>query len=581
MLNVTKVMPMADKQQYRVLCKELLEDIKEKLPSNQLELNRLKFRFLREHRLEKIPTNADLLAVAVPDERKQLHSLLSIKPIRLLSGVTVVAIMAKPLACKHGKCTYCPGGPGSVFGDVPQSYTGTEPATRRAVRNQYDPYLQVANRIEQYLATNKKPEKTELIIMGGTFPSFPRQYRHEFITYALKAMNDLGEAFFEHDRFLVEKFNDFFMLPGDIASQERTGVVHEKLLRMKHDKETTLETEQKRNETAAFRCVGMTIETRPDYGKLEQGNDCLGLGATRIELGIQTPYDDVHERTHRCHSTADSKESIRILKDLGFKINMHVMLGLPGVDKKRDLAAFKEYFENPDYRPDMLKIYPCLVVKGTVLYEQWKKGTFRPITTEEAAELTAEAKQYIPRYCRVMRVQRDIPSNRVDAGVQRTNLRQYVGWLMEKKGVTCRCIRCREAGIMSMKKDIKGVQPELHVEEYKASSGKEFFISFEDKNKEVLFGFCRMRFPSQQLRPEITKNSALLRELHVYGEQTPLGAAGPVQHLGLGKMLLSEAEKIAKQNGRDKMVVISGIGVREYYRKLGYRQEGPYVVKRL
>ncbi len=337
---------------------------------------------------------------------------------------------------------------------------------------------------------------------------------------------------------------------------------------------TTLEEEQERNEKSYIRCVALCIETKPDWGLLKHGEEMLRQGCTRVELGIQSVYDDVLLKVHRGHDSKTSKESIRILRDLGFKINFHYMPGLPLTDRKRDLAGMKKLFSDANYRPDMIKIYPCMVGPGTTLYYQWKKGLFTPITTEEAADRIAEWKKIVPEYCRIQRVQRDVPTKYWEAGVDRTNLRQY---MMETRKIACRCIRCREP--KDNKIEWKNVK--IKVKRYLASKGIEFFISAEDTKNDLLIGFCRLRFPFQLLRSEITKGSALIRELHVYGTATAIGEEGSVQHKGWGKKLMNTAELISKKNKKNKLIVISGVGVREYYRKLGYHQEGPYMVKKI
>ena len=260
------------------------------------------------------------------------------------------------------------------------------------------------------------------------------------------------------------------------------------------------------------------------------------------------------------------------------------MPGLPLTTKEMDLNGLKQLFENPDYKPDMLKIYPCMVMEGTKLYDDWKNGKFTPLATKEAAEIIAEAKRFVPKWCRIMRVQRDIPTFATASGVDRTNLRQYVEKICKEKGIKCRCIRCREAGINKLKNNnIKLENMQIKVVKYEASHGKEFFIAAEDKGADVLFGYCRLRFPSQYLRQEIIKDSALIRELHVYSAAVQIGKKSDdsFQHKGIGKQLMAKAEEIAKQNGKDKMVVISGIGAREYFRKLGYGLEGCYMAKKL
>jgi elongator complex protein 3 len=298
----------------------------------------------------------------------------------------------------------------------------------------------------------------------------------------------------------------------------------------------------------------------------------LRQGCTRVEIGVQSVYDDVLKVVHRGHDSAESKKSLQILRDLGFKINVHYMPGLPLTDKERDIAGMKQLFLDPDYRPDMMKIYPCMVGPGTALYHQWKQGKFTPITTEEAAERIVEVKKIVPEYCRIQRIQRDVPTKYWEDGVDRTNLRQYIH---QQYNVTCRCIRCREP----KGKEVAWETVEITVKEYEASKGKEFFIAAEDTENDLLIGFARLRFPAECLRSEITPSSALLRELHVYGTATAIGEEGMVQHKGWGRKLMARAEEIASTHGKNKMVVISGVGVRKYYEKLGYQKEGPYMTK--
>ena len=600
---------------------EIIETIKKEKP-NKERLSRIKISLCFKYRVKDIPTDISILLNAEVSDIPKITKCLLTKPVRTISGVAVVAIMTKPFLCPHtkkgiGPCIMCPGGVDSHFGNVPQSYTGKEPATRRAIRNLFDPYLQVMNRLEQYVASGHMPEKIELIIMGGTFPSFPKNYRENFVKYAFKAMNDFSSLFFKKSELDIVKFKQFFELPGKVDDIRREASIRKKLLLVKEielngdsikkidvttglkkikskktERENSkerifssskvwskpklceqLKKEQLSNETSSVKCVGLTIETRPDYGMLKHGNEMLSLGCTRIELGVQTIYDEVLEKINRGHLVQDSIDSTRILKDLGFKINYHVMPGLPFTTDKQDSDALKEYFSNHNFRPDMLKIYPAMVLKGTGLYDLWKKGKYAPLSTEKAAELIAYFKTYVPPYVRIMRVQRDIPTFMTEDGVSRTNLRQYIHEMMEEKGTKCSCIRCREIG----DREIGAV--EIKSLEYEASHGKEYFISAECKGR--IAGFCRLRIPSQQLRREITKNSALIRELHVYGTSTGIGKKGSVQHHGIGKQLLDRAVEIARKQKKNKLVVISGIGAREYYRKLGYRKEGPYMLKRV
>ncbi len=552
---------------------ELVREIKDIKPSKDV-LSRLKLDLCTKYKKKSIPTDIEVLLNAEDKDIGSVRKYLRTKPTRSLSGVAVIAVMAKPLACPHGKCITCPGGVDSFFGDTPQSYTGKEPATRRAKRNGFDPYLQVFNRLEQYIAAGHEPEKVELIIMGGTFISAPKAYRERFVTDALRAMNDFSAKFYRRGELDIACFRDFFELPGDIKDPARESSIRKKVLALRNRAKGKLENEQQKNESSVVRCVGLTIETRPDYGKLEHGNEMLRLGCTRVEIGVQSVYDDSLEKMQRGHTTRDSIESIRTLKDLGFKINIHYMPGL-FVSRKNDLKGMRQLFDDPDYRPDMLKLYPCMVIRGTKLYNMWKKGLYKPLSTRQAAGLIADFKEHVPQYCRIMRVQRDIPSYLISSGVDRTNLRQYIQESIDKKGRRCRCIRCREIG---RAKDLKG-KMEISAMYYDASGGGEFFISYG--NRDVLAGFCRLRFPSQSLRKEITGQSAIIRELHVYGQAAGIGKKGDVQHMGIGKLLMQAAESLAKLYLRKKLVVISGIGAREYYRKIGYRKQGPYMIKKL
>lgn len=595
--------------------KDIISALKQKNHSKK-QINQLKTKLCGKYNLKKIPTDIDIMLHASEKDLKKIKKYLLTKPMRSRSGVTPIAVMSAPYSCPHGKCTFCPGGPGSEFGDVPQSYTGHEPSTMRAIRANYDSYIIVFNRLEQFVVSGHIPQKAEVIIQGGTLPGTPREYQISFVKDIYQALNDFGAMFFkktkENDIVInLEKIKTFFELPGAIGAEGRQQRMNKKILDVKHRKgpytklfsdsvlhksllqksvihkslpnevrRSDLYKEEKKNETAVIRCVGLTIETKPDWGFAEHGNLMLELGATRVELGIQSVYEDALKITHRGHTRADSIRSIKELKDLGFKLNFHYMLGLPSTTKEMDIVGLRTLFDSVAYKPDMLKIYPCMVMKGTPLYHVWKAGKYQPMTTATAAEITADFMRYVPSYCRIMRVQRDIPTNVTEAGVDKTNLRQYIEKIMEEKHITTKEIRAREVGtVVEKNPTIILNAPEMVIQEYEASNGKEFFISLEDIKNDVLFGFLRLRFPSQYMRKEITQTSALIRELHVYGEATALGKKGTVQHRGMGKQLMKKAEEIAKQNGKDKIVVISAVGTREYYKKLGYEREGVYMVK--
>ena len=819
----------------------------------QKNINSLKITLAKQFKFKSVVKNPQILGYARNDEeRERLIEIFNTKPIRELSGVTVVALFAKPHSCPHGKCMYCPGGIGSPFGDTPQSYTGQEPAALRARRNMYDPYLQIFNRLEHYVANGHNPDKLELIFMGGTFPSLDQEYRDDFVKCVYKAINDFGELFFTIDDkgrrvITYDVFNDFFEMKTDFSSQKRQISVQEKMLLSKlltpqhtltvlrpdavqHREEferelkkrgfrivkvsrlesfeehfrgiytefpkqvidnyfkrykenwgdkgivyllykncenaindfkenhqghfleyqneietnsinkslrglfgndssfnleeegftmtypgihcvkdkielidhiirfnvkdidfkqtvssiNELDYEITKNETSIIRAIGLTVETKPDWALQSHCADMLRYGCTRLEIGVQTLNEDCLKKTNRGHTLQDTKECFQVAKDMCFKINAHMMLGLPASNLESDEKGLVGLFEEEEYRPDMLKIYPCLVVEGTPLYQMYKMGKFEPITTEKAAKIIARAYSTFPRYVRVMRVQRDIPTTLVEGGVQKSNLRQYVEEEMKKNNVRSKDIRAREIGLRQLEEQnaqyfnmrlydepfcaiendskliefrlndekrkkisigdyitfrhfddehkkvtvkvknvikanwfkelfqklgeedyekmyeiysredeekygVLGIEFEkveklehfaIHIEEFNASGGKEFFIDVVN-SEDTMIGFIRLRFPYETtLMPEIDGSTALIRELHIYGQTIPVGSQSEAaQHKGWGRALVQKCEEISKKNGYSKIAIISGVGVREYYKKLGYVREGPYMVK--
>lgn len=510
-------------------------EIAQKAKSRE-DVDKIKKKLAKELGMFRIPSNADILKEAKNTEYyRKLRELLMVKPVRSISGVVVVAVMSSPAKCPHGKCVPCPGG---VEFDTPQSYTGLEPAAMRGKQHGYDAFKQVTSRLKELSEIGHNVDKAEIIVMGGTFMAREKEYRDKFILDIYNALN---------------------------------------CFESKMKRENDLEKAKKKNELAKVRCVGLTLETRPDYAKEQNIIEMLHYGVTRVELGVQSIYEDVLAKIKRGHGVEDIVDSTRLLKDSALKVCYHIMPGLPNSNFERDLKMFKEIFENENFRPDYLKIYPTLVVKGTELYEMWERGEYKPYETEEVVELIARAKKFFPEWVRVQRIQRDIPVN-VAIGLKYGNIRQLVHKRLKELGYSCRCIRCREVGHKGVKEE-EYRKAELKIVEYSASGGKEFFISYEIPEHDAIVGFVRLRYPKKPFIKTL-ENCALIRELHVYGEATPLGEVGTFQHRGFGERLLKTAEEIAKESF-DRIAVISAVGVRNYYRRFGYRKSFEFMVKRL
>jgi len=525
------------------LAREIIMGILEGKIKDKASLFKEKACLCEKYKLKSFPRNSEILQYAEKDEYDDVITILQKKPTRTISGVAVIAAMTKPSKCPHGKCIYCPGG---VDVEVPQSYTGKEPATRRAIMHGYDPYEQVHARLEQLDTIGHPIDKCELILMGGTLPSQPYVYQEFFVKGCLRAMNDYPN---------------------------------------KSKKDLTLEKIQTRNETADVRCVGMTFETRPDYAFEPQVDTMLKLGGTKVELGVQTLSDDVYKKVNRGHTVADVAKATQLCRDALLKIGYQMMPGL-FADEKQDLRMFKELFSDERFKPDLIKFYPCMVLKGTKLYDMWKKGEYAPYTTEQAIKLIAKVKKDLPPWVRVIRIQRDIPVNLVVAGVTKSNLRELVEAEMRAHGDSCNCIRCREIGLRISKEKVKPYLKAIELKriDYKANGGKEVFLSFEETSNNLLIGFLRLRKPSEDAHRLEMKDAAGIRELHVYGPMVEIGerASEKWQHRGYGRELLAEAERIAsKEWGLDSINVISGIGARDYYRKFCYERNGPYMKKTL
>lgn len=500
-------------------------------------LNRLKLEFCREHELSWMPRNSDILSVLPAQAREKYVPSLRLKKVRSISGVNVIGVMSSPRGCPHGRCVFCPMEKG-----FPMSYTSGEPAAMRGMQSGYDPHLQITSRLDQLRAIGHEPSKVELVIQGGTFLAAPSEYQEHFVKRCLDAITGFDSP--------------------------------------------NLEEAKARAEASVTRNVGLTIETKPDWCKQPHVDQMLRFGATRVEIGVQVIDDYVYQLTNRGHTVEDVVEAFRIAKDAGVKIVAHMMPGLPGSNFEKDLDSFRTLFNDPRFKPDMMKIYPCLVMEGTELYEWWKRGTYQAYDTEQAAELISKVKEFVPPWIRIMRVQREFPVQQIKAGPKKGNLRELAVARLKERGKRCRCIRCREVGHRTLKEqvEVRSEQVQLLTQEYEASEGKEIFISFEEPGADILVGYLRLRMPSEKAhRPEVDSRCAVVRELHVYGPEVPVGQRyeDAWQHSGYGRRLLAEAESTAKGLGADRILIMSALGTKAYYKRSGYEPVGPYVGKTL
>jgi len=511
-----------------------------------VDLDKLKAQAITKYTMKRAPKTVEIIA-AIPEQyKKSLLPLIKAKPVRTASGIVVVAVMSKPHRCPHlamtgAVCVYCPGGPDSDFEYSTQSYTGYEPTSMRAIRARYDPYLQTRNRLDQLARLGHSTDKVEFILMGGTFMSLPAEYRDYFV-------RNLHDAISGHTS-------------------------------------NTVEEAVKYSEQSRQKCIGLTIETRPDWCLKRHLGEMLSYGCTRLEIGVQSVYEDVARDTNRGHTVQAVIDCFELAKNSGFKMVAHMMPDLPNVGYERDINSFREFFENPDFRADGLKIYPTLVIRGTGLYELWKTGKYKNYHPDQLVDLIAKLLSFVPPWTRIYRIQRDIPMPLVTSGVEYGNLRELVLKRMADLGTKCRDVRTREVGIVNIHFNILPDQVELIRRDYTANGGWETFLSYEDPKQDILIGLLRLRKCSEStFRPELVGNVSIVRELHVYGTAIPVHSRDPTkfQHQGYGTLLMEEAERIARdEHGSTKLAVIAGVGTRYYYRKLGYELEGPYMCKNL
>lgn len=529
---------MNSKIQEEAILEELIKDSLTKSIKSQKDLQALKNSYCLKYGISS-PSNVSLiksyrkmLSKGRIREDKNFFSLIRKRRIRSQSGIANITVLTKSYACP-GKCIFCPSEP-----EMPKSYLSNEPAMMRAILNDFDAYRQVENRLKGLSRTGHPTDKIEIIVSGGTFSYYPKNYQTAFVKNIYNGLN--GE------------------------------------------KSRSLSKAIKANETASHRCVGLSLETRPDWIDEKEIKRMRKLGATKVEIGIQTLDDDILKLNKRGHGVSEIRKAMKLLKDAGFKINAHMMPNLYGSNIKKDLENFKKLFSDSDFRPDWLKIYPCVVTPYSQLEKIWREGKHKPYNDEELINLLIEMKKIVPEYVRIARLYRDIPAESILGGSKLSNLRQYVLKKMHEKGDKCRCIRCREI----REEKINNKDIELKELIYESSGGKEHFLSFVDTKKDKLISFLRLRIPSQHFAGKMhfikdLNGASVIRELHTYGKHLAINDHynNAAQHKGFGKRLIKKAEEITKNYGIKKMAVISGVGVREYYRKRGFELGGTYMLK--
>jgi len=501
------------------------------------KLEKLKKKAAADFGLSRYVTNSEIIAELPSGSRARFEEMLRVHPRRSASGIVVVTAFSAPFSCPHGTCIFCPGGP--HFG-TPQSYLPQSPGMRSALESEFDPYLQVRRCLAKYRANGHDVSKVETIIEGGTFIAVPSEYQLGFVKGVYEGLNGVESA--------------------------------------------SLADAQTINESAASRCVGLTLESKPDWCRPEDVDLMLSYGITRLEIGVQSLDDDVLSRSNRGHTTEDSAHSFQVARDAGLKVTAHMMPGLPGATPAQDLEGLRRLFEDESFKPDMSKVYPTLVVPGTSLARQFESGFYAPYDTETVVELLSEMKRFVPGWHRIMRIQREIPAKEIEGGVRDGNLRQLVLERARRKGFGCKCIRCREVVLRAPEELEKDDSLKYREQRYAASGGEEVFGSYEFSRSGIISAFARMRVPSIRAhRPEM-KNSAVVRELRVYGRVVRVGqrAKAAWQHRGLGVALMRRMEKTASEEfDARSLFVTSAVGTRNYYRKLGYERQGPYMSRLL
>jgi len=522
------------------------------------------------------------------------------KPVRTISGVAPVTVLTKPYPCP-GKCIFCPNDL-----RMPKSYLASEPGAQRAEKNYFDPYLQTTNRLEALFSMGHKIDKVELIILGGTWTAYPEAYQIWFVKECFRAMNDFQtkndtakiikkyQTFQKKFKETEKKWQTKTFLSTDAkenqANFSKLQIVGENIretynqlvskyylqpenalgvLEYQKADWSELETEQIKNERALQRCVGLVIETRPDEITLKSVKNIRRLGATKVQLGIQSLDDEILRKNKRGHNVEAIRKAFALLRQAGFKLHIHFMANLYGGTVSKDKRDFKKLFSDLDFKPDELKIYPCSLIETAELMRYYKKDLWKPYTHEELLKITAFTLTHTPAYCRITRMIRDIPSQEIVVGNTKSNFRQIAETYVNKTKQKMQDIRSRE--IRSAVFNPKEVK--LKVKNYKTSVSQEKFLQFVYGEK--ILAFLRLSLPLQkenQVMEELN-NTAMIREIHVYGRSLSIGQKGEekAQHFGFGKKLIRKAVTLSKKAGYKKLAVISAIGTREYYRKRGFK----------
>jgi elongator complex protein 3 len=522
------------------------------------------------HNLYFIKAYNDLLKEGEIKESIDFLKLIQKRSVRTLSGVAPLTVMTKPFPCP-GKCIYCP-----TDVRMPKSYIPSQPAAQRGLRQRFDPYSQVFARLKALATTGHAVSKVELRILGGTWSSYPKTYQTWFVKRCLQAMNEFPEQM-KAQNFTIESSQ--ISNPYEKNIDKKTQNINTLIIKPLSKKPLTIAQVIKTNESAEVKCIGINIETRPDHITREEVKRLRKLGVTKVEMGVQTTDDKVQEITKRGHDLQEVKRAAGLLRDSGFKLSFHMMPNLPGSTIEKDKKMIAELFADEWFQPDYLKIYPCVVMPRTPLATMYQQNKYQPYNDETLEEILLEQLKAIPYWCRIDRLARDIPADEIEAGTKVSNIRQILEKRLESQGYKSKDIRSREIKEETYDPD----KIKLIIRKYASHGGKEIFLSYEDLEKDKLIGLLRLRFPHRTFIKEL-KNAALIREVHVYGQQVKVGekaSKDKTQHLGIGTKLLKDAEKITREAGFKRLCIIAGIGTRDYYAKKGFHLEGTYMLMNL